>query len=114
MSPMPILKLAELLADPAKVSLVPTEAIPDMRGELAKLDTLLLARLLTASNGTAETWLKRDRLLGVADAAAKLGATRDWVYRNADHLPFTVRLGKKQLRFSEAGIERYIRHRVGH
>jgi predicted DNA-binding transcriptional regulator AlpA len=49
----------------------------------------------------------------VADAAAKLGTSEDWVYRHAKTLPFTVRVGKKSLRFSKAGIDRYIRQRAG-
>jgi len=53
-----------------------------------------------------------DRLLTVEEASQKLGVTKDYLYRHADHLPFTVRVGLRQLRFSLHGMERYIRQRT--
>lgn len=52
-----------------------------------------------------------DQLLGVEEAARRLGVSTDWLYRNAAKLPFAVRLGPRQLRFSSRGIERYIHQR---
>jgi predicted DNA-binding transcriptional regulator AlpA len=49
-----------------------------------------------------------DRLLPVEDAAARLGVSRDWLYKHARTLPFTVRVGPRQLRFSVAGLERWM------
>ena len=103
--------LGALLADPSKVSALPLEAIPAMRGELAKLDTVLLSRLLGAgSNGNPSTPAGRN--LGVKEAAQRIGVSQDWLYRKAGELPFTVRIGRRVL-FSEAGIEKYIRQRMG-
>lgn len=53
-----------------------------------------------------------DRLLGVSEAAELLGMADDTLYRKAASLPFTVREGRS-LRFSRAGIEKYIRTRQG-
>ena len=53
-----------------------------------------------------------DRLLTVEEASQKLGVTKDYLYRHADHFPFTVRVGPRQLRFSLHGMERYIRQRT--
>src|SRR6266852_4519898 len=92
--------LTDLLDDPARISALPRDAIADLRGQIAKLDTLLLSRLLAA--GEAQTGPDGDRLLTTAEAAQKLGATEDWLYRHANTLPFAVHLGKKHLRFSEA------------
>ena len=103
--------LAELFCDPVLISALPRDAIAELRGQIAKLDTLLLSRLLGAD--TSQTEPDGDRLLTVAKAAQKLGATEDWLYRHASTLPFAVRVGKKHLRFSETGIERYIRQRTG-
>lgn len=105
-------KLADLVNDPTKVPLLPVELIPSLRGELARLDTMLLGRLLQPGDGSREPEAG-DRLLNAKEAAAKLGTTMDWLYRHADGLPFTVRVGKKQVRFSAVGIERYIRQRAG-
>ena len=54
-----------------------------------------------------------DRLLTVEEAARKLAVSDDWLYRHADKLPFTVRIGDRHLRFSAAGIEKFIRQRAG-
>ena len=105
-------KLAELIAEPEKAGLLPPEAIPAMLGELERLRAMLWARLSlprTSGNGTAENG---DRLLNAQETAAKLGASQDWLYRRSRNLPFVVRMGRKVL-FSEAGIERYIRARMG-
>lgn len=102
--------LAELLSDPARVLALPNEAIAELRGQIAKLDTLLLCRLFAGSE--APPGASGDRLLAAAEAAQKLGTTEDWLYRHANTLPFVVRVGKKQLRFSETGIERYIHQRT--
>ena len=114
MSQVAIPKLGDLIADPRKVSILPPEAVPEIRGELARLDTLLLARLLSADGSSdADRAGDGDRLLNAKEAAAKLGASQDYLYRYSSRFPFTVRLGR-HLRFSEAGIERYIRQRMRH
>lgn len=106
-------KLADLVAEPGKAALVPPEAIPPMLGDLERLKATLWARLaLPARGGHAEGAPDGDRLLDVQEAAAKLGTSRDYLYRHSSKLPFTVRMGR-QVRFSEAGISRYIRQRAG-
>jgi excisionase family DNA binding protein len=42
-----------------------------------------------------------DRFLDADEAAALLGVSKDWVYRHASKLPFTRRLGRKMVRFSQ-------------
>jgi excisionase family DNA binding protein len=106
-------KLAEVLAEPAKAALLPPDAIPSMLGDLERLKAVLWARLTLPSGvGNVEQSVDGDRLLSAEEAAAKLGASADYLYRHSRKLPFTVRLGRK-LRFSEAGIERFIRSRTG-
>ena len=106
-------KLDDLVEDPRKVSDIPPEAVHELRGELARLDSLLQERLYLANrNGDTERPGAGDRLLNVEEAAERLSLSQDFLYRNSKKLPFTVRNGR-QLRFSEAGIERYIRQRMG-
>jgi excisionase family DNA binding protein len=113
MSLIAIPKLDDLVADPGKVSDLSPEAVHEMRGSLARLDSLLQERLFLANRiGDTDGAGHRDRLLNVKEAAEKLCVTKDYLYRNSSKLPFTVRMGGK-LRFSEAGIERYIRQRMG-
>src|ERR1700686_1159571 len=90
--------LADLLNDPERISALPKDVIAELRGQIAKLDTLLLSRLIAVGEALPVT--DGDRLLTAAEAAQKLGASEDWLYRHANTLPFTVRLGKKHLRFS--------------
>lgn len=52
-----------------------------------------------------------DKLLKVHEAAERLGVDRRWIYRHADKLPFTRKLTSGTLRFSDAGIDRYLRTR---
>jgi predicted DNA-binding transcriptional regulator AlpA len=103
--------LSDLLTDPARIAALPRDAIAELRGQVAKLDTLLLSRLLTGEQ--SQPGIDGDRLLTAAEAAQKLGTTEDWLYRHANNLPFVVRVGKKHLRFSQSGMDRYIRQRVG-
>ncbi len=53
-------------------------------------------------NGQAE-----DHLLTPEEAAGKLNVKLCWLYRHAKTLPFTRRLSRKALRFSESGLLRW-------
>ena len=104
-------KLTDLLSDHAKAALVPSEAIPAMLGELERLKATLWA-LLTAPQGNGQAHETGDRLLDVKETAAKMNISEGHLYREHRKLPFTVHLGNKLL-FSNAGIEKWIRQRVG-
>lgn len=110
--------LAALLASLHQVAetLCPGEA-PGFIGALESLKAKAWARLIgTAHAGVGNGQPEgpgEDRLLTVAEAAQKLGLSRDYLYRHAQALPFTVRIPPRQLRFSLRGIERYIRQRQG-
>ena len=67
---------------------------------LAQLIALDVARTLHAPD---------DRLLTVQEASSILGVTVDWLYRHAKDFRFTVRLGPGQVRFSNLGIQDYLR-----
>lgn len=49
-----------------------------------------------------------DRLVTKAEAADRLGVTPAWLSRHAGALPFTRKLGRKTVRFSVRGIERWL------
>jgi excisionase family DNA binding protein len=50
-----------------------------------------------------------DALLTVGEAATILRVTTDWLYRHARTLPFTVRPGPGQVRFSRTGLQEYLK-----
>jgi hypothetical protein len=49
-----------------------------------------------------------DRLLMPKEAAAILGVDVRWLYRHAPKLQFTRCINRKTLRFSEAGLRRWV------
>ena len=98
------------------LQLPPVEAIdavrplelPAVLAQLLALQARIVARMATAATGGDEG---PDRLLTVKQAAPILGMSEDWLYRNADRLPFTRRTGRRTLRFSERGLTRYLADR---
>ncbi len=106
----PVPALDELAADPTKAAALPPEA----RQALLLRAVVALAALAVAPSPAIPLPESSDqeRLLDVGEAARRLGVSRDWLYRRANRLPFTVRLGRA-VRVSEAGLARYIRQRQG-
>lgn len=72
-------------------------------GELKALVLEAVQSALHSSNGNAQA----DKLLGADEAAAMLGHSEIWLYRNSRRLPFSVKMGRS-VRFSRKGIEKWI------
>ena len=53
----------------------------------------------------------RDRNLTADEAAKMLGMKKSWLYRHSGELPFTRRLSRRAVRFSEKGIRRWLETR---
>ncbi|MBI4582735.1 MAG: helix-turn-helix domain-containing protein [Planctomycetes bacterium] len=100
------LSLDALAEDPTRAAEVPAEEVPGILVRLAALQTALAANLAMPASAAP------DRLLDAEEAATMLGASMDYLYRHAKKLPFTVRVGRR-LRFSQKGIEKFIRQRQG-
>jgi predicted DNA-binding transcriptional regulator AlpA len=81
---------------------LPADRLPRLLGDLEEVRTTALARLSTPAAPVQAS----DELLNVAQAAAKLGCSRDFLYKN--EFPFVRRLGRKRL-YSRNGIEEYLR-----
>jgi hypothetical protein len=101
--------LAEIIADPARVGEIPTEAIPPLLAQLAAAQSALAARLIAdpAIRIGQQTRAEPDTLLTAEQAAPLLAVTPHWLYRHARQLPFSRRLSRKVLRFSENGIRKW-------
>ena len=104
------INLAALVEDPAKVATVPPGRIPALLSQLSALQGAMAARLISAD--CDDTTSSEDTLLTVDQAAERLGVSTDWLFRRSRTLPFVVRLGR-HLRFSNRGINRYLRNRTG-
>ena len=82
---------------------LPAGELPRLLGELEEIRCTAMARLITP------TAVQRpDELLMVEPAAARLGLSVDYLYRNHSRLPFTRRMGRS-LRFGSLGIDEYIK-----
>jgi excisionase family DNA binding protein len=86
------------------------EELPAALGEVERLRVMLSVRLSAVFASAKAT--EPDRLLDVEEAAQRLSVSSDTLYRKAKDLPFTVRLGHL-VRFSSAGIDRFIRAHQG-
>ncbi|MBI2817811.1 MAG: hypothetical protein HYX72_12810 [Acidobacteria bacterium] len=94
-------KLSELLEQPEKVSTLPLEAVPALRGKLAELDTLLQMRVAMAqSNGSIVPvpLAGQPELIDSPELARRWSVPESWVRdcvrnRSGDPIP-CVRLGR--------------------
>jgi len=101
--PSAVRQLAILLENPTQASALSPAEARVLLPHLLSLQTEVLARALAAPSGPEAG----DTLLTVKKAAERLGVSPDWLYRRADRLPFTRRLGR-QLRFSSRGLAEYL------
>jgi predicted DNA-binding transcriptional regulator AlpA len=111
MNPVPVPTLDELAANPDRASDLAPATAAGLLVRLVGVQTVLLSRALASEKDVGGN-AGEDRLLTVSEAATLLSQTEDWLYRHAKQLPFTVRVGNS-LRFSHAGIARWIRTRQG-
>ena len=103
MSLNPNPELADLVADPSRVANLPLQAVPALRAELAKLDTLLLMRLtFPQSNGGGSHVGSLEggqyELIDSPELAKRWSVPESWVRdcvrnRSGDPIP-CVRLGR--------------------
>lgn len=85
---------------------LPAEELPEFIGELESVKAAAYARLMSVGPAPQE----HDELLSVEVASARLGISRDYLYRHHSQYAFTRRQGRKLL-FSAFGIEKHIREK---
>ena len=110
--------LAALKEHPETASSVPPQIIPALVAELASeqvtlsaLQGLLTARLLHAQSPTGGGACEEDRLMTADEVAATLGVPKRWVQRRARRLPFARLISAHAVRYSAAGLRRWLEHR---
>ena len=103
-------ELAEIVADPSRTSAVPRDAIPGLLAQLEGVRALLWTRMLGRPEPSARPQdLQPDELLTAAEVAEILEVDLKWLYRHPQ-LPFARRLGRRTLRFSRRGLEKWLAH----
>jgi excisionase family DNA binding protein len=95
------------------LDLVPIKEMPELLSQIERLKALIWLRLMRIPASSIREPSPPDWLLEVSEAAKCLGVSKDYLYRHAKQWPFAVRVGPGQLRFSERGLERWIKSRVG-
>jgi len=75
---------------------------------LDQIRAVVREEISKAGNGHSHA----DKLLTPEETAKLLGMSVKWLYRNAPKLPFTRKLGRKTLRFSHLGIQKYLATRI--
>ncbi|PYQ05208.1 MAG: hypothetical protein DMF82_09025 [Acidobacteria bacterium] len=86
------------------IAQAPHEDLPRLAGDFEAARAATWGRILAPRPASAETI--PDQNLPVDEAAGRLGVSKDYLYRHADRLPFTVRIGRKLL-FSARGLEKW-------
>jgi predicted DNA-binding transcriptional regulator AlpA len=90
----------------------PAPELPQLIGELEAARAVAWARLTAPAAGTqSDVSGQGARNLDVAEAATRLGISKDWLYRHASELPFALRIGRR-LVFDSVALERWNRRRV--
>lgn len=102
--------LDDVASDPARAHVLPANVLQGLLCRCVTLQTALLGALVATGSMPTDSMTEADSLIDVDAAAARLGMSKDWLYRQAKQLPFHVPQGRL-LRFSSHGIDRYIRSR---
>ena len=103
--------LHELLAEPAGAGDATPEEAAAALHELAVLLSVLTSRLNDVhAPALVDAPAGGDRLLTAAEAAERLGQLPRWL--RGRRLPFAVRLSPRCLRYSESGLEKYMRRKI--
>jgi len=85
---------------------LPMEELPGLIGQLETAKATAWARLSSSAQPSQEY----DELLGIREAARRLGVSQDYLYARHSEYPFTRRQGRKLL-FSAHGIDRHIKQK---
>lgn len=104
--PVAIPSLDALASDPSQIDGLPLDVLKSLWVDVRNLEKVLALRMLMFPTTASHP---EDRLIGIDEASAILGMSKDRLYRN--DYPFTIRDGGL-LRFSNNGIQRFIRSRL--
>jgi len=77
-----------------------------LRAEIKEIIREVLHEERTENSNASSA--EKDTLLTADETAKRMGVSRRWVYRKAPQLPFARRTSRKHLRFSEAGLRRWL------
>src|ERR1700730_10542173 len=118
MQPVLVPSLDEIRRDPSRLTGLPADALAALAGACAAVQAALAAAQLVL---ITNDWMaarrghndesgqpRDDHMLTVYEAAERLRRKPQWLYRNANHLPFVRRISRKSLLVSEASLNAYL------
>jgi len=89
------------------VECTPAAELPKLIGDLEAARAAAWARLTAPlTEPPPDPARPEPRNLDVAEAARRLGMSRDWLYRHAAELPFALRIGRRVV-FDSVALERW-------
>jgi len=100
------------LRDPEWPANIPDHAVPQMIACLSAAIVMLSSKQMARPVLTVSESPAKRRWLAIKDAAVKYPISEAWLYRNAERLGLTGRLGKRLL-IDEAKLEAYLDHSLG-
>jgi predicted DNA-binding transcriptional regulator AlpA len=105
--------LDDIARDPGCAGGLPPRTLAALQSRAAVVQAALAAEALAAAiepGAQPATAAQEEsaKMLTVDEAAAMLRRSRQWIYRQAPHLPFVKRISRKSLLCSEAGIKRWL------
>ena len=85
----------------------PIDSLVDLLGELEKVKGIAFARLASSASAPAPVADQGDQLLTDVEAAQMLGLSVEQLRRRRS-LPFRRRVGRRTIRYSQRGIQRWL------
>jgi hypothetical protein len=104
--------LDEIAADPEKAATLTHEMTRVLHGKCVVVLTALLPNLADLPAFENPASKPETRLLTPAEASLRFNIPRRWLLEHAGHIPGTVKLTRKTVRFNEIRLGRWLeRHR---
>lgn len=107
--PVVVPSLDEIARDSRRATGLPKATLASLLRRCAAAQSALVAEIDEVTrDDQAVVAQDDDQMLTVEEAATVLRRSRQWIYRNAAHLPFVKRISRKSLLCSRIGIARWL------
>ncbi|HEY6368060.1 MAG TPA: helix-turn-helix domain-containing protein [Candidatus Binatia bacterium] len=98
------------MSEPSKKPHPPDDSRPMVTMSIGELRQVIAEEVIAALRNGGEHVVEKDgaALLTPEKTAELMGVEVRWLYRHAKQLPFTRKLSRRVLRFSEAGLRKWL------
>lgn len=95
----------------AMIARTPAEHLPALLAALNSKTGAIAARLVVERGSPQSAPSGPDENIDAITAAQRIGMSADWLYKNANRLPFARRIGRRVL-FSARGLDQWNRRQI--